>query len=124
VLSFAIIVNARPQEYEDYDQPASRPGKKVQSQQARPRSSLDRETSTYVPIIHQDKQQETDGSYKTSYETGNNILHEEEGIIKDVNDDHPDGILVQKGSYSYETPDGEVSHIMFITKKKSKSKIY
>jgi hypothetical protein len=110
VLSFAIIVNARPQEYEDYDQPASRSGKKVQSQQARPRSSDDlRETSTFVPIIHQDKQQETDGSYKTSYETGNNILHEEEGIIKDVNDDHPDGILVQKGSYSYETPDGEVS---------------
>lgn len=119
MLSFAIIVNARPQqqEYDDYDQPTSRSGKKIQqsqaSQQLRPRSSEDlRETSTYVPIVSQDKQQETDGSYKSSYETGNNIFHEEQGTIKEnpltVNDENPDGILVQKGSYSYETPDGEV----------------
>lgn len=43
-----------------------------------------------------------------SYETGNNIISEESGYLKDINDDNPAGTLVQKGSYSYETPDGQV----------------
>jgi len=42
-----------------------------------------------------------------SYETGNNIVAEESGFFKDINEDG-DGTLVQKGSYSYETPDGQV----------------
>lgn len=109
MLSFAFVVFARPQQQYDDDYEQSRQGRQV-SQQSRPsKISEDRETSTQIPIISQDKQQETDGSYRSSYETGNGINHEEEGIIKDVNEDHPDGILVQKGSYSYETPEGEVS---------------
>lgn len=43
-----------------------------------------------------------------SYETGNNIISEESGYLKDINDDNPAGTLVQKGSYSYESPDGQV----------------
>lgn len=42
-----------------------------------------------------------------SYETGNNIIAEESGYLKDVNDEGY-GTLVQKGSYSYEAPDGQV----------------
>jgi hypothetical protein len=44
-----------------------------------------------------------------SYETGNNIIAEESGFFKDINEDTGDGTLVQKGSYSYEAPDGQVS---------------
>lgn len=48
-----------------------------------------------------------------SYETGNNILAEESGYLKDVNEDNPAGTLVQKGSYSYETPDGELINVEY-----------
>lgn len=43
-----------------------------------------------------------------SYETGNHIFSEESGYLKDINDENPAGTLVQKGSYSYDTPDGQV----------------
>lgn len=46
-------------------------------------------------------------SISFSYETGNNIVAEESGYLKDVNEEGY-GTLVQKGSYSYETPDGQV----------------
>lgn len=46
-------------------------------------------------------------SFLRSYETGNNIIAEESGYLKDV-DDEGYGTLVQKGSYSYEAPDGQV----------------
>lgn len=107
VLTFAFAVSAFPQ-YDDYDQAVVRGERQVNSQQLKPRSSEDSSTTTQIPIISQDKSQDTDGSYKQSYETGNNIIFEEEGTIKDVNEEHPDGILVQRGSYSYETPEGEV----------------
>lgn len=96
------MVSAFPQ-YDDYDQSVARAGRQVQSQQLRPRSGEDSSSTTQIPIISQDKQQDTDGSYRQSYETGNNIIFEEEGTIKDVNEDHPDGILVQRGSYSLVT---------------------
>lgn len=55
-------------------------------------------------------------SFPYSYETGNNIIAEESGFLKDVNEEGY-GTLVQKGSYSYEAPDGQVIIIalFFIT---------
>ncbi|CAH2237026.1 jg9518 [Pararge aegeria aegeria] len=73
----------------------------------RPRTTID--TTTVIPIISFDKEQGTDGSYKTSYETGNNIFAQEEGYLKTVGQDE-DAVpaLVQQGSYSYTAPDGQV----------------
>ncbi|XP_028032471.1 endocuticle structural glycoprotein SgAbd-2-like [Bombyx mandarina] len=72
----------------------------------RPKVQL--ETSTYIPIIRFDKEQGTDGSYKTSYETGNNIQAQEQGYLKTVGDNQDNTALVQQGSYTYTAPDGQV----------------
>ncbi|KAL4706541.1 hypothetical protein ACJJTC_015739 [Scirpophaga incertulas] len=72
----------------------------------RPKVSL--ETTTFIPIIRFDKEQGTDGSYKTAYETGNNIQAEEQGYLKTVGDSQDANALVQSGSYSYTAPDGQV----------------
>ena len=63
VLAFALVVSARPQDYDDYDQPAHRQHQKPHSQNQK--RNEDRETSTYIPIIQYDKEQEINGNYKT-----------------------------------------------------------
>ncbi|XP_044750882.1 endocuticle structural glycoprotein SgAbd-2-like [Coccinella septempunctata] len=69
-------------------------------------------TTTFIPIIRFDKEQGTDGSYKASWETGNDIFTEEEGYLKNLGPD-PDNegqnlnAQVQQGSYSYTSPDGQ-----------------
>lgn len=70
------------------------------------------ETTTWIPILKYNKEQGEDGSYKTEYQTGNNIVHEESGYLKDF-DAHPNGVLVQQGAYSYEAPDGQVIHVQY-----------
>lgn len=70
MLAFALVVSAKPQDYEDYEQqtarPAARAHQQTQPQQQQKSSKLgDRETTTWIPIIHYDKEQGTDGSYKT-----------------------------------------------------------
>lgn len=65
---------ARPQEYDDYEQQTARPAARNQQpnqQQQQQQKKLkidDRETTTWIPIIHYDKEQGTDGSYKTKWE--------------------------------------------------------
>jgi hypothetical protein len=61
VLAFALVVSARPQDYDDYDQPAQRQQQKQQYQ----KRAEERETSTFIPIIQYDKEQEINGNYKT-----------------------------------------------------------
>jgi hypothetical protein len=72
--TFVLIVNARPQDYDDYEQQTSRPAarnqqqqKPQQQQQQSPKSRADddRETTTWIPIIEYSKDQKVDGSYKT-----------------------------------------------------------
>lgn len=65
--TFVLAVSARPQDYDDYDQPAQKPATRNQPQKNNQKKSQidDRETSTFIPIIQYDKQQGTDGSYKT-----------------------------------------------------------
>ncbi|XP_076247819.1 cuticular protein 49Ah [Calliopsis andreniformis] len=70
--------------------------------------------TTPIPILHWNKQQEHDGTYKTSYETGNNIIAEESGYIKKVGDGEDQGeALVQQGSYSYTSPEGKLITIHY-----------
>ncbi|XP_047020744.1 endocuticle structural glycoprotein SgAbd-2-like [Helicoverpa zea] len=85
------------QQQQDY-----RPAKQIDD--FRPKVQLD--TTTFIPIIRFDKEQGTDGSYKTAYETGNNIQASEEGFLRSVGEDQ--NALVQQGSYSYTAPDGQI----------------
>lgn len=47
------------------------------------------------------------------YETGNKINAEESGYLKDITEDNPTGTLVQKGSYSYESPEGDLINVEY-----------
>jgi hypothetical protein len=70
-VTFALVsaASARPQEYDDYDQPAppraSHQKQHHQQQQQQQRKVEERETSTFIPIIQYDKEQDISGSYKT-----------------------------------------------------------
>ncbi|XP_035459274.1 endocuticle structural glycoprotein SgAbd-8 [Spodoptera frugiperda] len=100
------------QNYNNYQQAQAQPEyRQVQQEyRAKPiedfRPKVQLETTTFVPIIRFDKEQGTDGSYKTAYETGNNIQASEEGFLRAVGEDQ--NALVQQGSYSYTAPDGQV----------------
>ncbi|XP_063621494.1 cuticle protein 3-like [Cydia splendana] len=97
--------NNYPQDYRQQQQ--QQPQEFRQAKQIddfRPKVQL--ETTTFIPIIRFDKEQGTDGSYKTAYETGNHIQAEESGFLKSVGEDQ--NALVQHGSYSYTAPNGEV----------------
>lgn len=59
MFAFVVVVAARPQEYDDYEQQTARPATRKGGK------ADDRETTTYIPIIQYDKEQGTDGSYKT-----------------------------------------------------------
>ncbi|KAJ8669022.1 hypothetical protein QAD02_000281 [Eretmocerus hayati] len=84
-----------------------------QSGQSSP--SLDRRASTTpIPILQWNKEQEHDGTYRASYETGNNIIAEESGYIKQVGQgDEQSDALVQQGSYSYTSPEGKIITIQY-----------
>ncbi|XP_058801427.1 endocuticle structural glycoprotein SgAbd-8-like isoform X3 [Phymastichus coffea] len=71
-------------------------------------------TTTPIPIIQWNKQQEHDGTYHTNYETGNNIIAEESGYIKTVGQGEEQAeALVQQGSYSYTSPEGQLITIHY-----------
>ncbi|KAG5867492.1 hypothetical protein JTB14_018601 [Gonioctena quinquepunctata] len=76
------------------------------------------ESTTFIPIIRFDKEQGEAGSYKASYETGNNIIAEEEGFLKDLGP-NPDvegenlNAQVQQGSYSYTSPEGIIITVKY-----------
>ncbi|XP_037941026.1 endocuticle structural glycoprotein SgAbd-8 [Teleopsis dalmanni] len=57
-----------------------------------------------IPIIRQEQEVNFDGSYKYSYETGNGIIAEEEGYLKNAGTD-AEGQLAQ-GFFSYTSPEG------------------
>ncbi|KAJ9574177.1 hypothetical protein L9F63_008433, partial [Diploptera punctata] len=68
--------------------------------------------TTPIPIIRFDKEQTADGSYKTSYETGNNIIAEETGFLKNPGVENEEA-LVQHGSYTYTAPDGSIITVTY-----------
>ncbi|XP_046753113.1 endocuticle structural glycoprotein SgAbd-2-like [Diprion similis] len=98
---------------------SARPQREAYSEDTRSREQIvdDRRiTSTQIPIIQWNKQQDVDGTYKTNYETGNNIIAEESGYIKTLqgNDGESVPSLVQEGQYSYQSPDGTVITTRYI----------
>lgn len=48
-----------------------------------------------------------------SYKTGNNIDASEQGFLKDFSDEHPNGVLVQHGEYTYTAPDGQEIRVQY-----------
>jgi hypothetical protein len=119
----------RPDQYEDDQefqpkpqqrQPQQQQQQQQQYQEQRPRSH---ESTTFIPIIRFDKEQGNDGSYKAAWETGNNIIAQEEGYIKDLGPD-PDAAgqnlnaQVQQGSYTYTSPEGQVITVNYIADEK------
>lgn len=48
-----------------------------------------------------------------SYKTGNNIDASETGFLKDFSDEHPNGVLVQHGEYTYTAPDGQIVNVQY-----------
>ncbi|KAK6621126.1 hypothetical protein RUM43_011432 [Polyplax serrata] len=70
------------------------------------------EQTTFIPIIRFDKEQTLDGSYKTSWETGNNIVAEETGVLKNFGGDSQDAV-VQQGSFSYTSPEGTLITVQY-----------
>lgn len=66
-LALVSAASARPQEYDDYDQQPA-PRVSHQKQQNHPHSKNDeRETTSHIPIISYDKEQDINGSYKTRF---------------------------------------------------------
>ncbi|EZA58806.1 Endocuticle structural glycoprotein SgAbd-2, partial [Ooceraea biroi] len=71
-------------------------------------------STTPIPILHWNKQQEHDGTYKTSYETGNNIIAEESGYIKTIGEGEERAeAIVQQGTFSYTSPEGQLITIHY-----------
>nr|CAD7593421.1 unnamed protein product [Timema genevievae] len=127
------LAQRQPQQYsEDNQQRGSRQqqgprqqesrqqeSRQLDSQQPQQRQSSGKEeqylSSTpipFIPIIRFDKEQGEDGSYKTSYETGNNIIAEETGFLKNVGIKDEEA-LVQHGSYSYTSPEGDLITVTY-----------
>lgn len=95
------------QQQQDYRQPPQEYRQAKPIEDFRPKVQID--TTTFIPIIRFDKEQETDGSYRTAYETGNNIQAQEEGYLKTVGENEDKvPALVQHGSYTYTAPDGQI----------------
>ncbi|XP_031345707.1 endocuticle structural glycoprotein SgAbd-2-like [Photinus pyralis] len=106
----------QPHQQPHQQQPQQQEGQQNQHYQEPPQQYHENrrhESTTYIPIIRFDKEQGADGSYKALWETGNNILAQEEGYLKDLGPD-PDAkgetlhAQVQQGSFTYTAPNGEV----------------
>ncbi|XP_067000858.1 endocuticle structural glycoprotein SgAbd-8 [Anabrus simplex] len=97
---------APPQQYPEDDQ------QQFQQSSIKSRGESTDRFTTQIPIIRFDKEQSADGSYKSSYETGNNIVAEETGFLKNVGDKDTEA-LVQHGSYSYTAPDGSLITVTY-----------
>ncbi|XP_039294337.1 larval cuticle protein 1-like [Nilaparvata lugens] len=68
-----------------------------------------------IPILKDEKNVNPDGSYSYSYETGNGIKAEEQGILKDIpgEDGKPAQAIVAQGSYSYTDNEGHVITVTY-----------
>ncbi|RZB39897.1 Chitin bind 4 domain containing protein [Asbolus verrucosus] len=66
-----------------------------------------------IPIISQDQEVNFDGSYRSSYETGNGIAAQEQGVLKNAGNPDAEAEEVQ-GSFQYTAPDGSPISLQYI----------
>ena len=69
--------------------------------------------TTPIPILRQESIVNPDGSYQYSYETGNGIVAEEQGYLKNAGNPETEAQVAQ-GSYSYTGPDGVPITVTYI----------
>ncbi|XP_017785774.1 PREDICTED: endocuticle structural glycoprotein SgAbd-2-like [Nicrophorus vespilloides] len=67
-----------------------------------------------IPILAQDSQVDFDGTFQHSYETGNGIRAQEQGVIKNAGNKDAETAEVQ-GSYQYTAPDGTPINLQYIS---------
>lgn len=65
-----------------------------------------------IPILSYVNENDGDGNYRFSYETGNGIKAEEEGTIKNKGSENE--IASVMGTYSYTNPEGQLVEISYI----------
>ncbi|XP_057665996.1 endocuticle structural glycoprotein SgAbd-2-like isoform X2 [Diorhabda carinulata] len=66
-----------------------------------------------IPIISQDRQFNFDGTFHSSYKTGNGITVEEQGVLKNAGNKDAETEEVQ-GIFDYTAPDGTPIHLVYI----------
>ncbi|XP_041449387.1 pupal cuticle protein 20 [Drosophila obscura] len=66
-----------------------------------------------IPIIKLESKVNTDGSYKYEYETGNGIMAEEMGYLKNAGVEGEEA-QVAEGSFSYTSPEGDAISLTYI----------
>ncbi|XP_019867085.1 endocuticle structural glycoprotein SgAbd-2-like [Aethina tumida] len=66
-----------------------------------------------VPILSQDQEVNFDGSYRTSYETGNGISAQEQGQLKNAGNPDAEAEEVQ-GSFQFTAPDGTPIQLQYV----------
>nr|QGN67028.1 cuticular protein CP7 [Galeruca daurica] len=66
-----------------------------------------------IPIISQDRQFSFDGTFHSSYKTGNGITVEEQGVLKNAGNKDAETEEVQ-GIFEYTAPDGSPIHVTYI----------
>ncbi|XP_075232810.1 endocuticle structural glycoprotein SgAbd-4-like [Lycorma delicatula] len=64
-----------------------------------------------IPIIRQDSEVNYDGSYKYSYETGNGIVGEESGYLKNPGSEN--AAQVAQGQVVYTSPEGITIRLIY-----------
>ncbi|KAK9712138.1 Insect cuticle protein [Popillia japonica] len=66
-----------------------------------------------IEIVKQNSEVNLDGSFKSSYETGNGIVVEEQGVLKNAGNKDTEAEEVQ-GSFKYTAPDGTPIQITYL----------
>lgn len=84
-----------------------------------------------IPILSQDAEVNIDGSYRSSYETGNGIISQEQGVLKNAGNPEAEAEEVEltknlinqnqlfcylqvSGSYQYTAPDGTPIAVQYV----------
>lgn len=69
-----------------------------------------------IPIISQDSEVNFDGSYRSSYQTGNGISAQEQGVLKNAGNKDAEAEEVQ-GGFQYTAPDGTPIQVSYDLRK-------
>ncbi|XP_042218161.1 cuticle protein AMP1A-like [Homarus americanus] len=100
LVAVSAVATAAP----DYNPPEATYGAPAASSRA-----VSFDTVEVVPILRDDRVQETDGRYNFDVETGDGIVLSQSG-----SPDGPDGAVVKAGRYAYTAPDGTPVEVTFV----------
>ncbi|XP_072393437.1 endocuticle structural glycoprotein SgAbd-2-like [Diabrotica undecimpunctata] len=67
-------------------------------------ANLEHADPKHIPIIRQENEVSLDGNYRSSFETGNGIVIQEQGVVKNAGSQDPVAEVV--GSAEWKSPEG------------------